>query len=119
MGVLSTANALRGFLPRRCLLSLHFVSHHAVHPKQNMICHLATCQNRRCGRCVTSHRVGVDQLVDIKYLRRMCLAVGLAKLSLEKWSLAARQALKPCQKITMTLIWYRPPFVTYVEDQIS
>ena len=53
---------------------------------------------------MTSHRVGVDQLVDIKYLTRMCLAVGLAKLSLEKWPLAARQAVKPCQKITITLI---------------
>jgi hypothetical protein len=112
MGVLSTANVLRGLLPWRCLLLLYFMSHHAVHPKQNMICHLATCQNRRCGRCVTSHKVGVDQLVDIKYLRRMCLAVGLAKLLLEKWSLAVRQAVKPCQKITMTLIWYRPPFIT-------
>jgi hypothetical protein len=58
MGVLSTANVLRCILRLRCLLPLHFVSHHAVHPKQNMICHLATCQNRRCGRCVTSHRGG-------------------------------------------------------------
>ena len=33
---------------------------------------------------MTSHRVGVDQLVDIKYLRRMCSAVGLAKLSLRE-----------------------------------
>ncbi len=31
-GVVSTTNVLRDLLPRRYLLSLHSVSHHAVHP---------------------------------------------------------------------------------------
>jgi hypothetical protein len=31
-GLVSTTNVLRDRLPRRCLLSLHSVSHHAVHP---------------------------------------------------------------------------------------
>ena len=79
MGVFSTANVLRGLLPWRCLLSLHFVLHHAVHPKQDMILPSGIMSNRRCGRCVTSHRVGVDQLVDIKYFKHMCSAVSLSK----------------------------------------
>ena len=57
----------------------HFVSHHVVHPKQDMILPPSNMSNRRCGRCVTTHRVGVDKLVDMKYLKHMCLAASLSK----------------------------------------
>jgi len=60
--MVSTMNVLRDLLPRRCLLSLHSVSYHAVHPTaRHGIPNWLHVKERMCG--ITNS--GVDQLVKI------------------------------------------------------
>jgi len=62
MGVVSTTNVLRDLLPRRCLLSLHSVSYHAVHPKtRHGIPDWLHVKERICDIANS----GVDQLLEI------------------------------------------------------
>lgn len=62
MGVVSTTNFLRDLLSRRCLLSLHSVSYHAVHPTaRHGIPKWLHVKERMCDIANS----GVDQLVEI------------------------------------------------------
>ena len=62
LGVVSTTNFLRDLLSRRCLLSLHSVSYHAVHPTaRHGIPKWLHVKERMCDIANS----GVDQLVEI------------------------------------------------------